>query len=272
MKDVQKSQPYFAIAAKVLNFTEYRVFTIWFLDAPKFSAGATLLHQRMPFIDRPRIAKALKSLEKKEFIKTIGYRKNSQGSPTPLYELNESCLELYKHTTDPQSMADNTVKCDSPNIEVCASELSSVSSGAQVLDNLNITRDDVEHLHSLNFNSKKPKVENSLANDLNINSKILSCLDNVDKKTEDAFQNFLEILENGKTLTEKQIGWVLKEYKKLTTTNSKNKIYDDEPVIRPEMDRSMFQDVETTPIMSDEDYFAILAKEIADEKLANSKK
>lgn len=38
-------------------------------------------------------------------------------------------------------------------------------------------------------------------------------------------------------------------------------IYDNTPVIRPEMDRSRFANVKTTEILSDEDYFALLERE-----------
>lgn len=40
-----------------------------------------------------------------------------------------------------------------------------------------------------------------------------------------------------------------------------NVIYDSEPVIRPELDRSMFKNVETTPVMSDEEFWASLESE-----------
>ncbi|CAM6006000.1 unnamed protein product [Sphagnum balticum] len=68
MKDLKRSREWFTLAAKELNRTELAVFICWYTDSPDFSAGASLLHQRLPFIKRQNVAKALKGLLKKGFV------------------------------------------------------------------------------------------------------------------------------------------------------------------------------------------------------------
>ena len=77
MKDNKRYKEWMLLAAEKLNYTEYRVFSVWFDDAESFSAGASRLHILMPFIARQNIHKALRGLVKKGFLVSEG-KKNGR--------------------------------------------------------------------------------------------------------------------------------------------------------------------------------------------------
>lgn len=74
MKSLKNCKAWLIKAATELNLTELRVFIVWFEDAPEFSAGAGLLHKRLPHIARQNIQKAIRSLVKKGFLVAAGKR------------------------------------------------------------------------------------------------------------------------------------------------------------------------------------------------------
>ena len=84
MKDLKAYKAWMIRAARELSPNEFKVFVVWFDDAATFCAGASRLHMLMPFIRRAHIARALKGLEKKNFLQRSGrFRPNEHGKPTP---------------------------------------------------------------------------------------------------------------------------------------------------------------------------------------------
>ena len=107
MKDLKNSRQWFSLAAKELTPNELKVFVNWFTDDPGFSAGASLLHQRLPFIARQNIDRALKGLERKNFLTRVGNLRNGKGKPTPKFDLNASLLMHYQASIMHQSEGHN---------------------------------------------------------------------------------------------------------------------------------------------------------------------
>lgn len=100
MKDIKNYTKWMAAAHELLTFTEFKVFSQWYSDAPNFSAGATIIGERLPGLDLSNIRTAIRNLEKKGFLKDSGFKKrNEKGKATKLYLLGDinkvinGCLE-----------------------------------------------------------------------------------------------------------------------------------------------------------------------------------
>ena len=114
-----------AKAFEHLTYTEFKVFIAWFDDSPAFSAGATLLHERLPSIPRPHISRALKAIEKTGclFVRNGNFITNGHGSPTPFYELcSLDCVPAKVHFSVPNEAS----KCTTQSQQVYQTEGNSV--------------------------------------------------------------------------------------------------------------------------------------------------
>lgn len=90
MKDLKNYKLWMIKAATELTLTELRVFIVWYDDSPDFSAGASILHERLPRISRRNIWRAMQGLEKKGFFKRNGkFKSVGTGKPIPQYDLGQ---------------------------------------------------------------------------------------------------------------------------------------------------------------------------------------
>lgn len=121
MKDVKNYSKWMSAASELLTPNELKVFVQWYGDAPNFSAGATIISERLPLLDAGNIRRAFVSMAKKRFLKDSGIKKkNEHGSATTLYilgDLEEVCkLALSKRVaTNTLKCVDNEAKC----VDIC---------------------------------------------------------------------------------------------------------------------------------------------------------
>lgn len=121
MKDVKNYSKWMSAASELLTPNELKVFVQWYGDAPNFSAGATIISERLPLLDTSNIRRAFVSMAKKRFLKDSGIKKkNEHGSATTLYilgDLEEVCkLALSKRVaTNTLKCVDNEAKC----VDIC---------------------------------------------------------------------------------------------------------------------------------------------------------
>lgn len=159
MKDIKNHLAWMIKAATALNLTELRVFIVWFDDAPSFSAGASLLHQRLPHIARQNIQKAIRALIKKGFLVAAGKRNGRTH-----YNLGKLGESLEIRTGEGQESAE--IQNESPQTQSESPEIQKSIPGDSRTKKTKKNKED-EDAHSSQNSSKeaKERVLESLAYD-----------------------------------------------------------------------------------------------------------
>jgi hypothetical protein len=159
LKDIPNSKYWLSLAAEELNYSEFKVFTMWFMDAPDYHAGATRIHTFLHKMRKDNIRRAMRGIEKKGFIMYSGkYYPTAQGSHIPIMILNVEKLQKSKNPSVQTHFPSPQTHFPSPGSDFPSPQ-------THVLDVLDSTKsllDLTSALNRDNFKEEYPKKEGNL--------------------------------------------------------------------------------------------------------------